>query len=151
MINLLNYLNISMAPHPAIKRSFFIKFLLFTALVGNLYMLLQSFFHVLNVHSLDLSFRWYSFAVPAVYNLGILLACVVVIYALLKIYKEGLAAFKLYFAGKMSMYIVYLILILLEYRAAELSFPYIIIPVLLLIQSIYPMLLYLSLRKSKER
>lgn len=149
MINLLNYLNISMVPHPAIKRSFFIKFLLATAFAGNLYMLLQAFFHLLNIHALDVWLRWYSFTVPPIYNLGILVGTAMVLYALFKIYKEGIVAFKLYFIGKMAMYMAYLTLIWLEYRLSQLPFPYIIIPVLLFTQLIYPMLLYLSLRKSK--
>jgi len=140
-----------MVPHSTVKKSFFIKFLLFTAIAGNVYVLIQAVSHLFNIHVFDFYLRWYAFNAPAIYNIGVVFSTSIVIYALLQIYKKGVQSFKLYFVGKLLMYGAYLILIWMEYKLVKLPFPYLTIPVLLFTQLIYPILLYLSLRKTKKQ
>lgn len=139
-----------MKQHYIVQKSFFIRFLLFTAFVGNIYVLFQSIFHLLNIHVLDIYLRWYPFKAPVLYNLFLFISSVVVIYGIVKIFKQGKTGFKVYFMGKILSAISYLLLIMLEYKISALPFPAIIVPVVWLVQMIYPILLYISLRKSKH-
>ncbi len=138
-----------MKQHIVVKKSFFIRFLLLTAISGNIYVLFQSIFHIMNIHSLDFYLRWYPFKVAPLYNLLLVLSSTIVIYGLSKILKSGLSGFKTYFIGKVIAAISYSILIMLDYKISSLPFPTIIVPVLWLVQMIYPLFLYISLRKSK--
>lgn len=140
-----------MALHPSIKKSFFLKFILSTIIVGNIYLCFQSLFHSLNLHLFDLYLRWYAFNVSPIYNIALLLGTLLTIYGAFKIWKHGMAGYKIYVTGKIIVLMGYIVLTLLEYQAANLSYPFILIPVLTGIEAIYPMVLYISLRKSMAK
>ena len=138
-----------MSRHSTVEKSFFIKLLLLTAIVGNFYLVLQSACHTFNFHSLDLYLRWYAFKAAPGYNIILLIGAFLTLYGALKIRKNGLSSFKIYFAGKMVTLIAFVALTVLEYQVSNISYPYKLIPILIAIESIYPILLYISLRKSK--
>lgn len=140
-----------MSQHPAVGKSFFIKFLLFTAVVGNLYLLLQSGFHTVNVHQLDSYLRWYGFNTAPWLNLILFFGCSLSFWGAIRIYKNGLSAYKIYFLGKLIATGGFLILMIGEYQNSSVPFPFILVPVLIAVESIYPILLYISLRKSNAR
>lgn len=140
-----------MALNESIKKSFFLRFLLFTIIIGNSYLSLQCLFHSFNFHFFDLFVRWYSFNVPPVYNIVLLFGTLLTLYGAIKSWKHGISSYKIYLIGKMIVLISYIVLTLLEYQAAKLPYPYLLIAVLIGIEAIYPMVLYLSLRKSIAR
>ena len=140
-----------MSRHPTVEKSFFIKFLLFTVIVGNFYLVLQSVSHTFNFHALDLYLRWYAFKAAAVYNIILLIGASLTLFGALKIRKNGLGSFKIYFTGKCITLLAFIILTMMEYRVSNIPYPSILIPILIGIESIYPILLYISLRKSKIR
>jgi len=140
-----------MSQHPSVSSSFFIRFLLFTVVVGNLYLMLQSAFHTANFHNLDLYLRWYGFNSSPWLNLILLIGTSITFFGALKIYKNGNNSFKIYFIGKLITIGAFLILMTAEYKNSSIPIPFILVPVLIAIESIYPILLYLSLRKSKAR
>lgn len=139
-----------MSQHPSVSASFFIRFLLFTIVSGNLYLILQSAFHTLNIHNLDLYLRWYGFNASPWLNLILFLGTSVTFWGTLKIYKKGKEAFKIYFTGKLVTTIAFLVLLIAEYKNGSLPFPFILVPVLFAVESIYPILLYISLRKRPD-
>jgi hypothetical protein len=136
-----------MSQHPSVRTSFFVRFLLFTVLVGNLYLLLQSAFHTINVHALDNYLRWYGFNASSWFNLILLAGTSVTLWGALKIYKNGIGSYKIYFLGKVITCVAFLILMIAEYKNSSVAFPFILVPVLIAVESIYPILLYISLRK----
>ncbi len=140
-----------MVTDKSFQKSFFIRFLWFTILAGNIYILLQSIFHTLNLHFLDLYVRWYAFNAPSFYHIPLLIGTLITIGAAFKIRHSGMDGYKIYLISKLIVFGSYLILILKEYQLAKLPFPYLLIPALLLMESIYPIVLYISLRKSVKR
>lgn len=140
-----------MGMHPSVKRSFFIKLLLVTAIAGNLYVFFQSLAHTFGFQQLDLTLRWYAFKAPALWNFILMAGTLFTLIGLRKLYLKGLDGYRIYLSGKIAVAIGYLLLIWMEYKIVTLPFPLILIPVLLIIQSIYPVLLYISLRQSKVR
>ena len=119
-------------------------------MIIHIYILLEGIFHSLNIHTMDAYIRWYAFKAAPAFNLFLVLSCGIIIVGLCNIYKKGKAGFMLYFGGKLALIISYLLLIFMEYNLSSLKFPLVIIPVLLLIQMIYPILLYISLRHSER-
>lgn len=140
-----------MPRHPTVEKSFFIKLLLFTAILGNFYLVLQSICHTFNFHSLDLYLRWYAFKAAPLYNISLLIGAGLTLYGAVMVRKNGLSSFKIYLAGKCITLLAFISLTMLEYRVSNIPYPYILIPILVAIEAIYPMLLYISLRKSKIR
>ena len=140
-----------MGVHPTVKQSFFIRFLLITAFIGNVYLCLQSTMHALNLHDMDLFLRWYGFKANQWWNLTLLIGTGLTLMGLRKIYKEGISVFRWYACGKLITTLSFGILIFLEYTVSNLPLPLIVFPVLLAVESVYPILLYISLRKSKRR
>jgi mannose/fructose/N-acetylgalactosamine-specific phosphotransferase system component IIC len=140
-----------MGPHAAVKQSFFIRILLFTAFTGNLYVGFQSIAHTFGYHGLDNYLRWYPFKAAGFWNIFLLAGSVFTLWGLRRIYQHGTKGLKPYLAGKLITCIGYSILIWLEYQVSNVPFPWILLPVVVAIEAIYPMLLYISLRKSKAR
>jgi hypothetical protein len=68
-----------------------------------------------------------------------------------RIYRNGMEGFKIYVLGKTLVFLGYIVLMVLEYQISALPFPWVLIPILLGIEAIYPMVLYLSLRQPKNR
>lgn len=133
--------------HHSIKKSFFIRFLLCTIIVGNIYLGLQSLFHSFNMHFLDLYLRWYAFVAPSAYNIAIFIGTSITLYGAFKIWHNGTGGFRVYLFGKIIVLLGYIMLTWVEYQVAHLPYPYVLIPVILGLEAIYPMVLYLSLRK----
>lgn len=140
-----------MTLHKSIKKSFFIRFLLCAIIVGNIYLSFQNLFHSLNLHLFDFYLRCYAFNAPSVYNIPLLLGTFLTLYGALKIWKHGMVGYKTYLTGKIIVLISYIVLTILEYQGAKIAYPYILIPVLVGIEAIYPTVLYLTLRKSMAR
>ena len=140
-----------MSRHPTVEQSFFVKFLLLTVIVGNFYLVMQSICHSINFHALDLYLRWYAFKAAPGYNTILLIGAFLTVYGALKIRKNGLSSFKTYFAGKFITLIAFITLTMLEYKLSHIWYPFILIPILIAIESIYPILLYISLRKRRIR
>ena len=140
-----------MGLHPAVKKSFFVRMLLITAFIGNTYLLLQAFAHTCNIHTFDLSFRWYAFQSHPLFNVMLILATCCTLLGLSKISRKGLHNFTWYLVGKLTTIVAYSVLIILEYKISHLHVPLILFPVLVVMESFYPILLYLSLRKRPNR
>jgi hypothetical protein len=140
-----------MGGHPTVRQSFFIRFLLITAFIGNGYLCLQAMMHSFNLHNMDLFVRWYAFKANHWCNIPLLVGTLVTLAGLRKIYRQGIAGFRWYGLGKLITTLAYGLLILLEYKISNLPLPYVLFPFLLLMESLYPILLYISLRKSKRR
>lgn len=140
-----------MSLHPSVQQSFFIRFLLTTVVLGNTYLILQSLAHSINFHALDVYVRWYAFKAAPFYNLILLAGSLITFYGALRIFKKGKASFKIYFIGKLISLIAFIVLTIFEYKISGLPYPMVLLPVLVGIESLYPMVLYLSLRKSKAR
>src|SRR5687767_12055223 len=131
-----------MGQHPAVKKSFFIRILLTTAFIGNLYLCFQSLAHSFNFHQLDLALRWYPFKANQFLNILLLIGTLVTLAGVRKIFTTGLSGFKLYGLGKLLTTLAYSALIFFEYRISNVPLPLILFPVLVAVQSIYPVLLY---------
>jgi hypothetical protein len=140
-----------MGRHAAVKQSFFIRILLFTAFAGNLYVSLQTIAHTFGYHGLDTYLRWYPFKAAGCWNLFLLVGSLFTLWGLRRIAQLGIKGLKPYLIGKLITCIGYSILIWLEYKISAMPFPLVLLPVLVVIESIYPILLYISLRKSKAR
>jgi hypothetical protein len=140
-----------MGIHPTIKKSFFIRILLITAFLGNVYLGLQALAHSLHFHTLDLALRWYAFKSNQFIHILLLLGALFTLAGLRRIFKIGLPGFRLYASGKLITTCAYALLIFFEYRISNVPLPLILFPVLIAIQSVYPILLYISLRKSKAK
>lgn len=145
----LNILKHYVPQHPSVKQSFFIKFLLFTSIAGNIYLVLQSLCHTFNFHELDVYVRWYPFKAAPAYNLVLLIGACLTLLGAIKIRNNGLSSFKIYFIGKFITLLAIISLTMLEYRASNIPYPYLLIPILVAIETIYPLLLYISLRKKR--
>jgi hypothetical protein len=137
-----------MSLHPSVRQSFLIRFLLYTAIAGNVYVALQALIHTFGIDALDRYVRWYAFKAFAAWNLVLLAGACLTLLGAFKILRAGKAGYKMYLAGKLITCLGYVILTLLEYHISQLPYPYVLLPVLVGISSIYPMLLYISLRKS---
>jgi hypothetical protein len=140
-----------MIEHPSVRSSFFTRFLLLTAFLGNIYLALMALAHTFHFHALDLYLRWYGFKASGPFNLLLLAGACITAWGTLRVRKNGLAGFKIYFAGKAISLLAFIILTIVEYKLSDLPYPGLLIPVLVAVESIYPILLYLSLRKSKAR
>ena len=140
-----------MGAHPTVQQSFFIRFLLITAFIGNFYLCIQALMHTFNLHNMDLFLRWYPFKANQWWNILLLTGTILTLTGLRKIDRAGINGFKFYTIGKLVTTIAYALLIFLEYKISDLPLPIILFPFLLLIESLYPVLLYISLRKSKAR
>lgn len=110
-------------------------------------MLLGALLHVFGLHMLDEYTRWYAFNAPAWMNILLVMAVLVTLLGARRLQKEGLYRFKIYWLGKILTAGAYLLLIRQDYVAVGLSFPWIILPLLLLIENIYPFILYVSIKK----
>lgn len=136
-----------MQTSPEVKKSFFLRFLLWTSLLGNFYVMAQCIFHALNVHQLDLYFRWYPFNVPAWYNIFLLITTMVTLGGVYTIYTKGRSGFQAYLMGKISTALALLVIIQREYAESSLPFPYVLIPIIFFICIIYPFIISISLRR----
>src|SRR5258705_13849670 len=92
--------DLMMGKHPTVKQSFFIRFLLTTAFIGNIYICLQALAHLFNYHGLDLSLRWYSFKANQFWNILLIIGTVFTLIGLRNIFRNGIRGFKLYGLGK---------------------------------------------------
>lgn len=137
--------------HDSIKKSFFLKFLLITIFIGNLYVGMQCLFHLFGEHFLDFYFRWYAFQAPRFNNAILLIGAIVTVLGAFKIWSNGIAGFSLYVAGKGIVLLGYIVLTMMEYKISELAYPWVLIPILIGMEAIYPFVLYLSLPKDKVR
>ncbi len=140
-----------MGLHPAVKQSFFIKVLLTTSFIGNGYVFLQALAHTFNLHLFDHALRWYPFQANQWLNLFLIVGSVLTLMGVRGIWRNGMQGFRIYMVGKLSTTIAYGILLGLEYSITGVKFPVILLPVLVAIEAIYPVLLYISLRKTKAR
>jgi hypothetical protein len=140
-----------MSSHPSVRTSFFIRFLLFTIVLGNIYVGLQALAHSFNFHALDMHIRWYAFKAAPWWNLLLLVGVLITLRGAQKIYKNGPPSFYIYLLGKIICMLAWMVLSFLEYRISGLPYPIILLPVIMGLQGLYPMVLYLSLRKSKTR
>lgn len=116
-----------------------------------MYLFMQAIMHTFNFHELDMYLRWYAFKAPSFYNMGLLAGSGITLFGALRIFKNGLSAYKIYFIGKLITLIAYTVLTILEYKISGLPYPMLLLPVLVLVESLYPTVLYISLRKSKAR
>src|SRR5687767_118339 len=130
-------------------RSFFLKFLLITALVGNLYLFFEFCFHSLGVHILDDYLRWYAFKAAWYFHLVSLLGVAITLFTVIKLVQHRFSVFRFYLIGKLITTMGYVLLTYMEYKLSGLSYPPIVPFLILFIESVYPLLLYLSLRKLK--
>jgi hypothetical protein len=137
--------------HELIRKSFFLKFLLITILLGNVYVGLQCLFHVFQLHFLDDYLRWYPFKASGAWHLLLLSGTILTLIGTSKIYRKGREGYSIYVLGKVLVFLGYLLLIILEYRVSALPFPWVLVPILLGMEAIYPIVLYLSLRQPKNR
>ena len=137
--------------HELIRKSFFLKFLLFTIVIGNIYVGLQCLFHLLQLHFLDEYLRWYPFKASGPWHFLLLVGTILTLMGAYRIYRNGREGFKIYVLGKTLVFLGYIVLMVLEYQISALPFPWVLIPILLGIEAIYPMVLYLSLRQPKNR
>lgn len=136
-----------MQSSPLVKKSFFLRFLLWTVFLGNFYVLSQCIFHLFNIHVLDYYFRWYPFQVPAWYNVFLLITTMVTLGGAYSIYRSGRSGFQSYLMGKISTALALLIIVQREYVEKELAFPLVLIPIILLICLVYPFIISISLRR----
>lgn len=140
-----------MVKHPTVSSSFFVRFLLITSIVINFYLMLQSVFHTVNLHQLDLYVRWYGFKASPILNLILLAGTSISFWGALQIFKKGLSSIKIYLIGKLLTCLGFLVLMIVEYNNSSVQFPIILVPVLIGVEAIYPILIYISLRKSKVK
>jgi hypothetical protein len=140
-----------MAIHSAVRASFFTRFLLVTIILGNIYLGLQALAHSFNFHALDTYIRWYGFKAAPWWNLLLLVGVLVTLRGAQKIFKNGRPSFYIYLAGKGICLIAFVVLSFWEYHISGLPYPFILLPVIIAMEGLYPMVLYLSLRNTKTR
>ena len=138
-----------MALHSSVKQSFFTRFVLWTLIVGNIYMFLQAAVHTFNFHGLDLYVRWYAFKAAPAFNLLLAAGTGCTLLGARKIMKHGIRGFQLYLLGKLITLLAFIVLTVVEYKISSLPYPLVLLPVLAGVEAIYPMVLYISLRQSK--
>lgn len=131
---------------PEIKKSFFLRFLIWTVFLGNFYVLTQSIFHSFNVHVFDIYFRWYAFNVPSWFNIFLVITTTVTLGGAYTIYKSGRAGFQSYLMGKLATALALLIIVQREYYESGLKFPLVLVPIIIFICLIYPVIISISLR-----
>ncbi len=130
-----------------VKKSFFLRFLLWTVFLGNVYLLFQSVFHSLNIHGIDDYFRWYAFNTPPLYNLLLVVSSTFTLLGAYAVYMKGKPGFRIYFFGKLLAVLALFIITKKEYELSGLDYPYILLPILVFIELLYPMIISISLRK----